>query len=176
MANGYNLIDCKNFQSTLQAPEPIQLYIGKTIKITSQDSCFTIDPNPFEIIEPLEPVVVTETFDNCLECLNIVIENIPRVLPEYFENFTQTIEDQCEIDTNVKFANAYWELFKSLKHGIESGCDNIDLNKITIKKREIDLAKLYDASACIIPDPAPEPEVCIEPTGTPLPTPAPSGT
>lgn len=171
MANCYQLINCKNTLDTFYVPEPIQFYLGRVIKIEGSTNCYSIDPNPIECFGEENPVTVTASYTTCLDCLGIVIEEIPKVVPEFFEEYTQIQEIQNEIDTNVKFANAYWDLFKSLKHGMESNCDNIDIDKITVKKKSCDIAKLYDESACIIPTTPPVAEVCVEPTGIPLPAP-----
>jgi len=172
---GFNCIilkNCENNSEQLIAPPSFAAYLGSTVKIEGSDKCWEVLYNNGNCAG-IEYITATSSCSDCIDCLPQVEPDIPRVIPQYFEDFTQTTEDQCEIDTNVKFANAYWELFKSLKHGMESSCHTIDMDRITIKKKEIDLAKLYDATACIVPEPAPEPEVCVEPTGTPLPAPTP---
>lgn len=166
------LKNCENNSEQLIAPPSLAPYLGSTVKIEGSDKCWQVLYNTGNCAAA-EDVVVTSVCSDCVDCLPQVEPEIPRVIPQYFEDFTQTIEDQCEVDTNVKFANAYWELFKSLKHGMESSCQTIDIDKITVKKKEIDIAKLYDATACVVPEPTPELEVCVEPTGTPLPAPTP---
>jgi hypothetical protein len=164
------LENCENNALEIIVPPNFNAYLGSVLKIEEYPGCWEAKYNT-GTCSAAENVTVLQVCEDCVTCLPVVEPDIPRVVPQYFENFTQTIETQCEIDTNVKFANAYWELFKSLKHGMASSCDTIDLDRITVKKREIDLAKLYDATACVIPEPAPEPEVCIEPSGIPLPPP-----
>jgi hypothetical protein len=168
--NCVTLQNCENNSEQLIIPAIYSVYIGTVIKIAGSDVCWSVINNTAPCDE-VPDVTITQVCDDCVTCLPVIEPEIPKVVAEYFEEFTQTLEDQCEIDTNVKFANAYWELFKSLKHGMESSCETIDMDRITVKKREIDLAKLYDATACVIPEPAPEPEVCVEPTGIPLPPP-----
>jgi len=170
---GFNCIileNCENNALQIIVPPNFNAYLGSVLKLEEYEGCWEAKSNT-GVCGAAEQVTVTQVCEDCVTCLPVIEPDIPRVVPQYFENFTQTIETQCEIDTNVKFANAYWELFKSLKHGMASSCDTIDLDRITVKKREIDLAKLYDATACVIPEPTPEPEVCIEPSGIPLPPP-----
>lgn len=170
---GFNCVileNCENNSEQLIAPPSFAAYIGSTIKIEGSDKCWQVLSNN-GTCSGIEYITATSVCSDCIDCLPQAEPEIPRVIPQYFEDFTQTTEDQCEIDTNVKFANAYWELFKSLKHGMESSCQTIDIDRITVKKKEIDIAKLYDATVCVIPEPAPEPEVCIEPAGVPLPPP-----
>lgn len=172
---GFNCVileNCENNSEQLIAPPSFAAYIGSTIKIEGSDKCWQVLSNNGSCYG-IEYITSTSVCSDCIDCLPQVEPEIPRVIPQYFEDFTQTIEGQCEVDTNVKFANAYWEIFKSLKHGMESSCQTIDTDRITVKKKEIDIAKLYDATACVIPTPTPEPEVCIEPTGIPLPVPTP---
>lgn len=163
------LQNCENTSDQLFATSELSFYIGSVVKITGSDKCWNVLANGD--CSTAESYTVIQVCEDCNTCLPVVEPAIPEVLPQYFEEFTQTSETQNEIDTNIKFANAYWDIYKSLKHGIESVCTNIDIDRITVKKKACDLAKLYDANACIVPEPAPEPEVCVEPSGTPLPTP-----
>jgi hypothetical protein len=163
------LQNCENTSEQLVATSELFFYIGTVVKIAGSDKCWNVLANG--PCSASASYTVVEVCDNCISCLPVVEPAIPEVLPQYFEEFTQTSETQNEIDTSIKFANAYWDIYKSLKHGIESLCTNIDIDRITVKKKACDLAKLYDANACIVPEPAPEPEVCVEPSGTPLPAP-----
>lgn len=169
--NCITLQNCENSSEQLYATAELSFYIGNVIKIAGSDKCWNVIPNG-PCVES-QQYTVTQVCDDCLTCLPVVEPAIPEVLPQYFEEFTQTTETQNEIDTNIKFANAYWDVYKSLKHGIESVCTNVDIDKITVKKKACDLAKLYDETVCVIPAPAPEPEICEEPIGIPLPEPVP---
>lgn len=168
--NCVTLQNCENNNEVLIIPAIYSVYIGTVIKIAGSDVCWSVINNTAPCDE-VPDVTITQVCDDCITCLPVIEPEIPKVVPEYFEQFTQTSETQNEIDTNVKFANAYWDVYKGLKHGIESVCTNIDIDRITVKKKACDLANLYDTNACIVPTPAPEPEVCVEPTGVPLPAP-----
>ena len=165
------LQNCENDADQLYATADLSFYIGSVVKIEGSDKCWSVLPNGPCIGS--QQYTVTQVCTDCLTCLPLPVQEIPKVIPQYFEEFTQTAETQNELDINVKFANAYWDIYKSLKHGIESVCTNVDTDRITIKKKACDLAKLYNETACIIPTPAPEPEICVEPTGIPLPEPVP---
>lgn len=167
--NCVTLQNCENDADQLIALASFSVYIGSVVKIAGSDKCWKVIEGGSCSVS--QSYTVTKVCDDCETCLPVPEVIPPKVEPQYFEDFTQTAETQNEIATNVKFANAYWDLYKSLKHGIESVCTNIDTDKITVKKKLCDITKLYDENACIIPAPAPEPEVCEEPTGTPLPEP-----
>ncbi len=160
----YILENCENNLETLEAGPSIAYYLGTVVKISGSDKCWTVKEatfctDPFNIVN----YTVVDVCEDCISCLPTVEPEIPRVLPQYFEDFTQTTENQNQIDVSIKFANAYYQLFKSLKHGMEITCNNVDLDAITIKKKLCDLNTLYDASVCTIVEPTPV-TPCDEPS------------
>ena len=160
----YILENCENNLETLEAGPSIAYYLDTIVKISGSDKCWLVKEaifctDPFDIVN----YTVVDVCEDCVSCLPTVEPEIPRVLPQYFENFTQTTENQNQIDVSIKFANAYYQLFKFLKHGMEITCDNVDLDVITIKKRLCDLSTLYDESVCTIVEPIPV-IPCAEPS------------
>jgi len=106
-------------------------------------------------------------YENCPCCLPPVIPppvKYTRVIPKPDRQFYQITQAQCDIQANVRFADNYHRLFKMLKYGINSMCDNVDLDRVWIKKMQSDLAVLSYPAACIITTPV-EPIVCPEPEG-----------
>lgn len=157
----YVLENCVNHLETLEASSTIAYYLGTVVKVAGSDNCWYVkettvctDPPDYTVIDVCE---------DCVSCLPSVEPDIPRVLPQYFEDFTQITENQNQIDVSIKFANAYYQLFKFLKHGMEITCNNVDLDAITIKKKLCDLNTLYDASVCTIVEPTPV-TPCDEPS------------
>jgi hypothetical protein len=109
---------------------------------------------------------VLQIFDDCVCCLPTP-EPEPvkytRVIPKPDRKFYQITQSQCDINANIKFAENYYRYFKKLKYGINSMCDNIDLDKVWIKKKLSDLAVITDPTACVIVTP-PTPIICPEPS------------
>jgi hypothetical protein len=118
---------------------------------------------------------VPQIFDDC-ECCLPAPEPAPvkytRVIPKPDRKFYQIKQSQCDITANIRFAEGYYRLFKHLKYGIDSQCDNINLDKLWIRKNLSDLAVINDPTACIITTPV-TPVICPEPTGNPFIPPAP---
>jgi hypothetical protein len=160
------LENCENTSEQLFASAALGPYLGSTVKIVGSDKCWHVIANG--PCDGAVDYVVDSVCDTCVACLPLVESPIEKVEPQYFEDFTKIEDTQNEIVTNTKFANAYWDLYKSLKHGIESNCNTVDLDQITIKKKACDINQLYDAEACIITTPPVE-IPCPEPTGTNVP-------
>ena len=112
---------------------------------------------------------VLQIYDNC-ECCLPPVEPEPvkytRVIPKPDRKFYQITQSQCDISSNIKFAEAYYRLFKNLKYGINSQCDTVNLDNIWIKKQLSNLAVINDPTACVITTPV-TPVVCPEPEGNP---------
>jgi photosystem II stability/assembly factor-like uncharacterized protein len=109
-------------------------------------------------------------YENCQCCLPPVPPEpvkYTRVIPKPDRKFYQITQAQCDIQANIRFADNYHRLFKMLKYGINSMCDNVNLDRVWIKKMQSDLAVINDPTACIITTPV-KPDVCPEPTGNPF--------
>ena len=105
-------------------------------------------------------------YENCPCCLPAVPPEpikYTRVIPKPDRKFYQIQQSQCDITANIRFADAYYRLFKQLKYGISSQCDNVDLDKRWIKKNLSDLAVINDPTACVITTPV-TPVICPEPS------------
>jgi hypothetical protein len=114
-------------------------------------------------------------YENCPCCLPPVPPEpikYTRVIPKPDRKFYQITQAQCDIQANIRFADNYHRLFKMLKYGINSMCDNVNLDRVWIKKMQSDLAVINDPTACIITTPV-KPDVCPEPTGNPYIPPVP---
>lgn len=109
---------------------------------------------------------VKQIFDDCTCCLPAP-EPAPvkytRVIPKPDRKFYQITQSQCDVNANIKFAENYYRYFKKLKYGINSMCDNINLDKVWIQKKLSDLAVINDPTACTIVTP-PTPIICPEPS------------
>lgn len=109
---------------------------------------------------------VEQIFDDC-ECCLPLPEPTPvkytRVIPKPDRKFYQITQSQCDIQANLRFADNYYRLFKKLKYGMNSMCDNVELDKIWVKKMLSNLAMINDPTACTI-TPAPEPIICPDPS------------
>ena len=113
---------------------------------------------------------VLQIFEDC-ECCLPAPEPTPvkyvRSEPKADRIFYQIAQSQCDINANIRFANAYYTLFKFLKHGMGNCCDNLDMDKLWIGKELSDYAVINDPTACIIKTPIVS-VVCPEPTGNPF--------
>ena len=109
---------------------------------------------------------VLQIFEDC-ECCLPAPEPAPikyvRSEPKADRIFYQIAQSQCDINANIRFANAYYTLFKFLKHGMGNCCDNLDMDKLWIGKELSDYAVINDPSACTIVTPV-DPVICPEPS------------
>lgn len=132
--------------------------------IVGQEGFTGQDIQELSILENSQGVL--QIFDDC-ECCLPTPEPEPvkytRVIPKPDRKFYQITQSQCDINANIKFADNYYRYFKKLKYGINSMCDNVDLDKVWIKKKLSDLAVINDPTACVIVTP-PTPIICPEPS------------
>ena len=170
----YQLTNCLNpaqFLFTLNSD--FAQAVDQVVKVTEDpDYCFIVTEVAFDdqtitsltILENAQGVL--QIFEDC-ECCLPAPEPTPvkytRVIPKPDRQFYQITQSQCDISSNIKFAEAYYRLFKNLKYGVNSQCDTVDLNKIWIKKQLSNLAVINDPTACTI-TPAPEPIICPDPS------------
>lgn len=170
----YILEDCQdNLDPIYSYTEELASTVGKVVNIVGYpDVCWEVsevvfDDQDTEIITILlNEQGVPQIFTDC-ECCLPTPEPAPikytRVIPKPDRKFYQIKESQCDIKGNIKFAEGYYRLFKKLKYGIDSACDNIDLDKLWIKKNLSDLAMINDPTACVITTPV-TPVICPEPS------------
>lgn len=150
--------------------------VDQVVKVTEDpDYCFIVTEVAFDdqtmtsltILENAQGVL--QIFEDC-ECCLPAPEPTPvkytRVIPKPDRQFYQITQSQCDISSNIKFAEAYYRLFKNLKYGVNSQCDTVDINSVWIKKQLSNLAVINDPTACVITTPV-TPVVCPEPTGNP---------
>ena len=107
-------------------------------------------------------LIITDSYVDCACFLGPEPVKYTRVIPKPDRRFYQITQGQCDIDANIKFAEGYYRLFKELKHGIQNACDNINFNKLWIKKSLSDLAVINDPTACTTVTPTPT-VICSEP-------------
>jgi hypothetical protein len=170
----FRLINCSNkMQLIYSFTEELSDAIGQVVNLTEYEGiCWQVSTVVFtdqttEIVSILvNDFGVRQIFDDC-ECCLPAPEPAPvkytRVIPKPDRKFYQVLQSQCDINANIKFADNYYRLFKKLKYGMNSMCDNVDLDKVWIKKQLSDLAVMNDPTACVI-TPAPEPIICPEPS------------
>jgi hypothetical protein len=165
------LENCENRLDRLVVDNSFAVYMDTVIKLEGSTKCWHV--KEYTACDNLtEGWVVTGSCDTCLDCLPLPEPVYPKVEPVYYEDYTQITEQQNQIDTNVKFANSYWDLVKATRFGVDSACDTIDRDKITIKKMICDFSNMYDPNNCVVPIIDPVPEPCPEPDqSTPAPEP-----
>lgn len=173
----YALYDCNNQEEPLYSNDPsLSIATGKVINIVGSDLCWQVSLVEFDNQTFTNVTIATneggylQIFDDCQCCLPIP-EPVPvkytRVIPKPDRKFYQIKQSQCDVTGNIRFAEGYYRLFKTLKYGIANACDNINLEKLWIKKNLSDLAMINDPTACIITTPV-TPVVCPEPSGNPF--------
>jgi len=156
------LENCENRLDTIVVDSSFDVYMDTVIKLEGSDKCWHVKEYT-DCSNVTQGWVVTGSCDTCLDCLPLPEPVYPKVEPVYYEDFTQVLQIQNEIDANIKFANAYWDIFKNIKFGIDSDCSTVDLQKATIKKLLCDYSKIYDPNNCTVPIIDPVPEPCPEP-------------
>jgi len=179
----YKLTNCLNdkevlytYNSEFAQPFELEQTVQLTEDVTNPRKCWTILQVDFDnqaisdrtIYENNEGV--PQIFENC-ECCLPVPEPAPikytRVIPKPDKKYYQVKQSQCDVTGNIRFAQAYYNLFKKLKYGISAECDTLDINKLWIKKQLSDLAMTADPTACPTTPVAPIATVCPEPKGNP---------
>lgn len=153
-------------------------YDGSVITISEYPGCWEVS---ISVVPSTETVTFINSFEDCPCCLGgtyppppdpfPVPGSSPETLPlPYSETtprsprlFYQVTQGNCDIKANVKFANGYYKLFQSLKNGYGNCCDNIDLDKLWIKKEQSDYSVMTDPNACAIPAEV-TPIICPEPS------------
>lgn len=173
----YILEDCLEVEPPIYSFTDLSAVVGKVVKLEGDNnvcrsvSTVVFDDQDTEIVTILtNEADVPQIFADC-ECCLPTPEPTPvkytRVIPKPDRKFYQIKESQCDIKSNIKFAEGYYRLFKTLKYGIANACDNINLEKLWIKKNLSDLAMINDPTACVITTPV-TPVVCPEPSGNPF--------
>lgn len=158
--NIYKLTNCQTNVS-IYTETNLYSYLESVISIVEFPGCWTV-ANEYQKVE-IQEVTLIEGYDDCLCCLEPIPEKYTRVIPKPDRHFYQVTQGQCDIKANVRFGEGYYRLFKKLKYGIDSACDNINLDKLWIRKQLSDLATINDPTACIITTPV-VPVICPEPS------------
>jgi photosystem II stability/assembly factor-like uncharacterized protein len=137
------------------------------IDIEGEPTCFSVEKiQGFPPEEPIEVTVVKGKFADCVCCLPQ-----PAPEPEVFVRTTQKpvkkfyhiTDSECEIRTNVKFANNYAKLFNTIKNGMGNCCGDVDLDKLWIEKELSDYSRINPPGECVPPPIPAEPEECPVP-------------
>jgi hypothetical protein len=160
--NGYKITNCQTNVSYNTNPETstnLLAYVGSVITIQEETGCWTVVGDPDKGLTNITATLI-EGFDDCLCCTGPEPVKYTRVIPKPDRRFYQVTQGQCDIDANVKFAEGYYRLFKTLKHGIANTCDNINFSKLWIKKNLSDLAVINDPTACVSVTNTNTPVVC----------------
>ena len=154
----YKLTNCET-KVSIYTDSVLYAYLDSVITIQEQPGCWSVSPGSGTPVE----VTLIEGYDDCLCCTGPEPIKYTRVIPKPDRHFYQVTQGQCDINANVKFAEGYYRLFKTLKYGIANACDNINLDKLWIKKNLSDLAVINDPTACTITTPV-TPVICPEPS------------
>ena len=172
------LTNCQNPLNTLFVSGIDVSYIDSVVTIQEYPGCWQVSG---VASAPDETVTFLNSFDDCTCCLGAPYPPDPDPFPTpgtspetlplpYSETtprsprlFYQVTQGECDIKANIKFANGYYKLFQSLKNGYGNCCDNIDLDKLWIKKEQSDYSVMTDPNACVIPTEV-TPIICPEPS------------
>jgi hypothetical protein len=192
-----NCTDCKAaiqlylLEDCLEVEDPIYSFttelataLGKVVHLEGYENvCWSVTDIVYDEQETEDVTIavndkgVPQIFDDCECCLPTPpaapIKYV-RSEPKADRTFYKIAQSQCDITANIKFANAYYNIFRQIRYGIASNCE-VDEHKILLKKELSDLATLYDPTACVITTP-PARVVCPEPEGNPFIPPPPPPT
>ena len=169
----YVLYDCQEKANPIYTNNPeLSAVTGSVIKIEGSSLCWQVSSVEFQgqtltnVNIAVNDYNIPQIFDDCECCLPPVPPEpvkYTRVIPKPDRQFYQITQSQCDIQGNIKFAEAYYRLFKNLKYGINSQCDTVNLENLWIKKQLSDLAVINDPTACTITTPV-TPVICPEPS------------
>ena len=158
----YALTNCKSNQTILTSTN-LWEYVNSVITIEEYPGCWQVSLGEGCVDEA--DVTLISGYDDCECCLPPVPPKYTRIIPAPNRVFYK-LPSQCDVTTNVKFANAYYNIFRQIRYGIAVNCE-VNEDRILIKKELNDLAAIYDATACISTTP-PVPIICPEPPGNPF--------
>ena len=172
--NVFRLIDCVDPEVVMYSfSEELSNVIGKVVHITAYPTnCLSVDVVQYDNQTTVDVSIlvndygILQIFDDCQCCLPLpdpAPVKYTRVIPKPDKKYYQILQSQCDIKANIKFADNYYRLYKKLKHGMNSMCDNVDLDSAWIKKQLSDLATINNPTACVITTPV-EPIICPEPS------------
>lgn len=162
------LTNCTKPLETITLSGTIALYQGMVVALQEYPGKFWYVGEPTLCVDSVDFYTVVESYANCEDALPPVVEPYTRVEPKPDRNFSAIIVSEQDIRDNVKFGNAYYDLFRSLKYGINNFCDNLTIEKTWMRKELSDMSQLSDPTVCTITTPV-TPEVCVEPEGNPIP-------
>jgi hypothetical protein len=169
------LVNCRsNFtfnrvQDIVQTPDTalvtstdLTAYEGMVINILEYPGvCFTV-LGPYESNTgcPCDEFTVTNAFPDCECCFppvdptDIDCCDIPKYTQKPVKKFYHIVDSDCEVRDNQRFANSYYKLFNEVKNGIQNCCDNINFDKLWIRKELSDYSRINPPDQCITIIPA----------------------
>lgn len=140
----------------------LNFYVGSTINISQYpDNCYTVfGPYVSDTGCPCPEYTVTNSYKDCECCIPDPPKKYePRIL-DPVKIFYRILQSQCDIKANIRFSEGYYKYFKHVAYGMGICCDNIDLDKLWMKKELSDLNQIYDPTACVKPPDPPDPLIC----------------
>lgn len=171
LAKAYVLVNCKS-GFTFEEPEDINptpdtalvttsdftAYVGMVVHIAEYpNTCFSVlGPYTEDTGCPCAEYTVVTAFPDCECCYppenpdDVDCCDIPKYTQKPFKKFYYIVDSDCDIKDNQKFGNSYYKLFNQIKNGIHNCCDNIDFDKLWIKKELSDYSKINPPDQCTI--------------------------
>lgn len=166
--NAFVLVNCKANKSVVfpdnfapadinQSPETalvtstdLTFYVGSVVKLNDYpENCYTVyGPYTEDTGCPCAFYTVKDSFPDCECCIGPIPTPWVRSTQEPVKDHTLIQVSDCDIQTNKKFAENYYKLFKGLKYGIEDCCKGINYDKLWIQKELSDYAMLKDPNLC----------------------------
>ncbi len=169
------LVNCRSnytfnrVQDIVQTPDTalvtstdLTAYEGMVVNILEYPGgCFTV-LGPYEADTgcPCDLFTVTNAFPDC-ECCYPPVDSadidccdIPKYTQKPAKKFYHIVDSDCDIRDNQKFGNSYYKLFNQIKNGIQNCCDNIDFDKLWIKKELSDYSRINPPDQCVTIIPA----------------------
>lgn len=164
----YILTNCTKPTETIIVSDIISAYQGLVVTLQEYPGKYWFVGEVTPCVDEITVATVTKTYLSCQDAEQPPIEPYVKTEPKPDRVFSAVIVSEQEIRDNIKFANAYYDLFRSLKYGINNFCDNLTLEKTWMRKELLDLDHLLDSNACTISTPV-TPIICLEPEGNPIP-------
>lgn len=128
----------------------LTFYVGSVVKLSDYpENCYTVyGPYTEDTGCPCAYYTVSDSFPDCECCIGPIPVPWVRFVQEPVRDHTVVRISECDIQTNKKFAENYYKLFKGLKYGIENCCNGIDYDKLWIQKELSDYSLLKDPDLC----------------------------
>lgn len=178
--SAYVLINCNAGDITFTNPDELDIsplralvtqadlafYVNSVVNIEEYpDYCYRV-LGPYLDVDsgcPCPVYTVTNSHEDCECCIEDQPTPFVRTTQDPVKVFYRILQAQCDINANIRFANAFYNIYLKEAWGVEPCCENIDPDKALLKKLLSDFQTIYDPTACVVEEEVAA-EACVGPT------------